>query len=94
MVRVIGKFRRENKFELELRSKYNISECAEKNEGKNGGKLEYANLLIVEPLILVPTTTIVGAFPCSREAVLKRDFKDASPFSYPCMLGNIIHEIF
>ena len=83
LVRVIGTFSHQNDYELSLTPRY----------ARKAGT-EYANMLIVEPLILVPVTTIVGCMSCDRETVLKRDFKDECPFSYPPILGNIVHEIF
>lgn len=56
--------------------------------------ITYANMVIVEPDVLVPTTMINNATSCERTAILKRDFKDTEPYSYPATLGNIIHGIF
>ena len=56
-------------------------------------KFDQATMIIVEPLILIPTTSIVSAFPCVRKSYLSKDFKSSS-VNYPLVLGNVIHAIF
>ena len=51
-------------------------------------------MIIVEPHILIPTTTIVNSSPCTRKAFLSSQFKGISPIGYPLVLGNVIHGIF
>ena len=58
LIRVLGTFSPENKFTLTL----------DDNEEDSGP--HKASMLIVEPYILIPTTQIVKAFPCSRSAFL------------------------
>lgn len=53
-----------------------------------------ASLLIVEPQILVPTTTITSSFPCTRNAYLSYNFKKLTTINYKAALGDIIHFIF
>ena len=49
----------------------------------------------MEPYVLIPTTQIVRAFPCSRKAFLMNQFKGMSgDVNYALVLGNIIHSIF
>ena len=54
-----------------------------------------ASMIIVEPHILIPTTQIVKAFPCTRKAFLSTQYKGVNgDINYPLVLGNIIHAIF
>lgn len=84
-VRVIGTFSAETSFHLTLSLKTG-------NNQKGGNKL--ATMLVVEPLILIPVTTIVGASDCARDTMLKRDYKDDTRMRWPTIFGNIIHEVF
>lgn len=52
-------------------------------------------MVIVEPHIMIPTTQIVKAFPCTRKAYLSQQFKGTSgDINYALVLGNVIHGIF
>ena len=54
-----------------------------------------ASMVIVEPHILIPTTQIVKAFPCTRKAYLSNQFKGIQgDINYALVLGNVIHAIF
>jgi hypothetical protein len=64
-VRVIGTFNKANQFHLNMddnqpENQEDLKKYSESN----------ANLIIVEPHILIPTTQIVKAFPCTRKAFL------------------------
>lgn len=51
--------------------------------------------MIVEPFILLPTTQIVNAFPCTRKAYLSNHFKGIQgDVNYALVLGNVIHYVF
>ena len=55
----------------------------------------HANFVIVEPHILIPTTQIVKAFPCTRKAFLSNQYNGISgDINYALVLGNVIHEVF
>lgn len=84
-VRVIGTFSGENKYQLRIDDNYDDQSSIHK-----------ASLVIVEPHILVPPTTITSCFPCSRKAFLGSTFKGgpANNINYACTLGNIVHEVF
>jgi hypothetical protein len=83
VVRVIGTYSQENNFTLTVAPSYHRKE-----------NVQYADMVVVEPQILVPATMINNATSCERKAFLQRDFKEAEPFSYPATLGNIVHAIF
>jgi hypothetical protein len=62
VVRIIGTFSKLNSFHLMI---------DDDNEERDEQKLLHkASMIIVEPHILIPTTTIVKAFPCVRKAYL------------------------
>ena len=63
------------------------------NQGMLNPEIDQATMIIVEPNILIPTTSIVQAFPCVRKSYLSKDFKSSS-VNYPLVLGNVIHAIF
>ena len=63
-VRVIGTFSKENEFHLRIDD--NNAEINPEDA------LKKANLIIVEPHILIPTTQIVKAFPCTRKAYISK----------------------
>ena len=88
-VRVIGTFSAENEFYLEM----------DDQQPEPAARAEYAKrhaqLVIVEPHILIPTTQIVKAFPCVRKAFLSSQFKgNSGDVNYALVLGNVIHEVF
>ena len=88
MIRVIGEYKKENKFHLYLGDDW-TQKVAEKDSNNK------ASMIIVEPQILIPTTQIVNAFPCVRKAVLANQYKSLSgDINYPLVLGNIVHDIF
>lgn len=83
MVRVIGTFCSDNNFQLKL------------TDNELDPDLSKASLLIVEPHILIPSTSISLAFPCVRNAELKYQFKGLSgDINYALVLGNTIHNVF
>jgi hypothetical protein len=84
VVRVIGTFSQENNYLLKIDDNYDDK------------LINKASLIIVEPHILVPPTTITGCFPCHRKAFLGSVFKGgpANNINYACTLGNIVHEVF
>lgn len=61
-VRIIGDFNKDNAFHLRIDD--NIEETDPQILSAK------ANMVIVEPHILIPTTQIVKAFPCARKAYL------------------------
>jgi hypothetical protein len=63
------------------------------NSGFLNPEVNQATMIIVEPNIMIPTTSIVNAFPCVRKSFLSKDFKSSS-VNYPLVLGNVIHAIF
>jgi hypothetical protein len=86
VVRVIGEFSKENNYELVL-------DDIPSKEGEV--RKDKARFVIVEPEILVPSTTISTSSPCPRVPLLRELFKNAegSP-NYPLILGNIVHLVF
>ncbi len=60
LIRVIGTFNKYNKYTLIL----------DDNDIEDGDETFKAKMIIVEPFILQPTTTIVNVNPCSRRAIL------------------------
>ena len=86
-VRIIGNFNKANDFHLHIDD--NLEET---DPDVLNGK---ASMVIVEPHILIPTTQIVKAFPCTRKAYLSQQFKGtAGDINYALVLGNVIHSIF
>lgn len=80
-VRVIGTFSKANGFHLIL-------------DGEQVGEAR-ADFIIVEPSILIPTTQIVKASKCRRNAYLGHMYKGLNgDLNYAQVLGNIVHEIF
>ena len=61
LIRVIGNFCSDNSFTLYL------DDNEEEDHTVNFRK---ASMIIVEPYILIPTTTITKAFPCVRKAYI------------------------
>lgn len=58
-------------------------------------KVAKASMVIVEPYIMIPTTQIVKAFPCTRKAYLSNQYKGIhGDINYALVLGNVIHSIF
>jgi len=52
-------------------------------------------MVIVEPHIMIPTTQIVKAFPCTRKAFLSNQYKGVyGDINYALVLGNVIHAVF
>jgi len=44
---------------------------------------------------MISTTNIVSSFPCVRKSLFSDTFRNTnSDFSYPLVIGNIIHDIF
>ena len=57
-------------------------------------KIAKASMVIVEPYVLIPTTQIVKAFPCTRKAYLSNQYKGIhGEINYVLVLGNVIHSI-
>ena len=87
LIRVIGEYKKDNMFHLFLNDDFESPHQTQINKK--------ASMIIVEPQILIPTTTIVNAFPCVRKAVLSNQYKGLSgDINYPLILGNIVHDIF
>ena len=86
-VRVIGTFCKQNEFQLRI-------DDNNEDEGEDAQVMK-ASMVIVEPHILIPTTQIVKAFPCTRKAYLSNQFKGIQgDINYALVLGNVIHAIF
>jgi hypothetical protein len=82
VVRVIGEFSLGNSYHLLIDDFYE-------------GKPHQATMMIVEPSIMIATTQIVKASPCTRKAFLGNQYKNIhNDINYPLVLGNVIHEIF
>jgi CRISPR/Cas system-associated exonuclease Cas4 (RecB family) len=87
IVRVIGTFCKENEFHLKMDDNY--------DDTSDAVKLSKASMVIVEPYIMIPTTQIVKAFPCTRKAYLSNQYKGIhGDINYALVLGNVIHAIF
>jgi hypothetical protein len=85
-VRVIGTFETANSFSLIIDDTTEVGKCEiEKSR---------ASMVIVEPHILIPVTSIVKAFPCVRNAHISTLYSSGGDVSYPLVLGNIVHEVF
>ena len=85
VVRVIGTFCKQNEFHLRI----------DDNNEEKIEPVKKASMVIVEPHILIPTTQIVKAFPCTRKAYLSNQFKGIhGDINYALVLGNVIHAIF
>eukprot|EP00347_Sterkiella_histriomuscorum_P013745 403363527 len=82
IVRIIGQFKRQNNYTLTL----------DDNESDPESSAQY---LILEPFILIPTTSIVSSFPCVRRSIFADQFRtNLGDYEYPLVIGNIIHEAF
>ena len=81
-VTIIGNFNQQNSFHLKL--------CDEQDQLDLTG---FAQFLIVEPQILIPTTQIVKATPCMRRAYITNLYRNPE-INYAQVLGNIVHEVF
>ena len=80
---MIGEFNKQNNFELLLDDYYEI------------GNNNKATMIVIEPHIMIPVTTIVKAFPCARKAHLGNQFNSLNNnVNYALVLGNVIHAIF
>ena len=87
IVRVIGTFCKENEFHLKMDDNY--------DETDEKIKIGKASMVIVEPHIMIPTTQIVKAFPCTRKAYLSNQCKGIhGDINHALVLGNVIHSIF
>lgn len=86
VVRIIGTFCKENDFCL------NFNELDPKDEKD---KIKKGRLLVLEPEILIPSTSISTASPCPRVPLLRELFKNAEGDpNYALTLGNVIHLLF
>ena len=87
-VRIIGTFNKANNYHLRLDD--NNERLSEKQKSIK------ATLIIVEPHILIPTTQIVKAFPCTRKSFISKQFSGSATckINYALVLGNVVHEIF
>ncbi|CDW90542.1 dna replication atp-dependent helicase dna2 [Stylonychia lemnae] len=82
IVRIIGQFKKSNQYTLTLDD--------DEPDPETG-----ALYLILEPYILIPSTTIVSSFPCVRRSIFADQFRtNLGDFEYPLVIGNIIHEAF
>ena len=92
MVRVIGKFSKLNEYQLILDDQ---DEDAEDGESNNNSSTNFAKFIILEPKIMISTTSIVTSFPCVRKSIFSETFRNTNcDFNYPLVIGNIIHESF
>ena len=81
-IRIIGQFKQSNHFTLTLDD--------EESDLETG-----AAYLILEPNILISSTSIVTSFPCVRTSIFSDMFRsNLGDFEYPLVIGNIIHEAF
>ena len=65
------------------------------DDNSKEAKIAKASMVIVEPYVLIPTTQIVKAFPCTRKAYLSNQYKGIhGDINYALVLGNVIHSIF
>ena len=54
-----------------------------------------AQFLVLEPFVMISSTSIVSSFPCVRRSLFSDSFRSSvSEFSYSLVLGNIIHDAF
>ena len=54
-----------------------------------------AQFLVLEPFVMISSTSIVSSFPCVRRSLFSDSFRSSvSDFSYALVLGNIIHDAF
>lgn len=57
--------------------------------------LSFARFIILEPFIMIPSTTITNSFPCVRRAIFSDQYRSTvGEFSYALVIGNIVHEAF
>ena len=85
IVRIIGVFSQENNFSL-------IFDDLAPDEND---KMKKGKFIILEPDILVPSTSISTAFPCPRVPLLRELFKNSEGDpNYALTFGNILHLMF
>lgn len=86
IVRIIGVFNHKNKFKLILDD---IPIESEQDKSIRG------RFIILEPDILIPSTSISTACPCPRVPLLRELFKNSegNP-KYPLTFGNVVHLVF
>ena len=85
VVRIVGKFCKTNNYSLSL------DDLPVKN--KEDAILK-GRFLVLEPDILIASTSISTATPWARVPLLKELFKNTSDIGYPLVLGNIVHLLF
>ena len=86
IVRIIGTFTKENNFTLIL-----DDIPVESDQQKS----ERARFLVLEPEILIPSTSISTASPCPRVPLFRELFKNAEGDpNYALILGNVVHLVF
>ena len=92
LIRVIGTYNQENEFSLQLDDQVEAFSKDPKNFGMGPKVNGKANMIIVEPYILIPVTQIVSSFPCVRKAILQKQYNGlSSDINYALVLGNIVH---
>ena len=92
LVRVIGKFSKQNTYTLTLDDQDEDNIDGDANHVHNSN---YAKFIILEPNIMISATNIVSSFPCVRKSLFSDSFRNTSvDFSYPLVIGNIIHDSF
>ena len=70
-------------------------EDTEDGENSNVSHQNQAKFIILEPKIMISTTNIVNSFPCVRKSLFSDTFRNTNgDFSYPLVIGNIIHDSF
>ena len=92
LVRVIGKFTKLNNYTLTLDD---ADEDTHDGEANTIHESTMAKFIILEPKIMISTTNIITSFPCVRKSLFSDTFRNTnSDFSYPLVIGNIIHDSF
>lgn len=76
MVRVIGKFSKQNEYTLLLDELEADTRSGEIEMQSNSNK--QAKFLILEPKLMISTTAIVTSFPCVRKTVFQETFKNTN----------------
>jgi len=86
IVRVLGVYSKKNGYTLTLDDM--LPEDPEEQES-------YARFLVVEPFVMITSTSIMNSFPCVRKSVFQDQFRTSNwDINYPLVLGNILHIAF
>jgi hypothetical protein len=88
VVRVIGRFNKANQYTLVL------DDQVDADDDDTAGEAS-ARFLILDPFIMISSTTLVTSFPCVRRSLFADAFQSSvGDFSYALVIGNIIHDAF